>query len=88
MTIYKVTRGNSYSNNVEETFFTSRDKAFGYIVGRYAENKIKPHAIKRMTGYKTEFCYDIEMLLNVKNCMEYNYLMNGEFFYIDPIMIL
>jgi len=88
MKIYKVIRGNSYTNNAEEIFFTSRDKAFGYIIGRYAENKIKPHAIVRNTEGTASFCYDIEQLLNIKNCNKYKYLMNGDFFYINSITVL
>ncbi len=89
MTIYKVVRGNSYTNNAEEVFFTSRDKAIGYIIGRYAEAKKKPYGrVRQADWYNGAFCYDVDELLNIKNWNKYNYLMNGEFFYINSIKVL
>ena len=89
MTIYKVIRGNSYTNNAEEIFFTSRDKAIGYIIGRYAESKEKPHGVTRQPDwYNASFCYNPEMLFSIKNWNRYRYLINCEYFYIDSIKVL
>lgn len=88
MKVYKVIRGNSFTDNAEEIFFTSRDKAFGYIIGRYAESNAKPLATVRHTGVMKKFCYNTDMLFNVKNCTEYDYIIKGEYYYINVINVL
>lgn len=91
MTIYKVTRGNSYTKNAEEIFFTSRDKALGYIIGIYAENKRTPAGrVRQADWWNADFCYDVEKLFDVKNLSKYNYLnmKSSDYFYIDSIKVL
>lgn len=86
MKIYKVTRGNSYTDNAGEIFFTSRGKAIGYIIGRYAESQEKPHGRARQSS--ANFCYAPEKLFDSKNWNKYFYIIKGEFFYIDVITVL
>lgn len=89
MTIYKVTRGSSYNNNEEEIFFTSRDKAIGYIIGRYAESREKPRGRERRPDWwNGSFCYTAEKLFSLRNWNKYLYLINCGFFYIDAINVL
>jgi len=92
MTIYRVTRGTSYTKSAEEIFFTSRDKALGYIIGRYAEDGRTPVGrVRQADWWNASFCYNAEKLFDVKNLSKYNYLnmkYSGDYFYIDPIKVL
>ena len=88
MKVYKVIRGNSYTNNAEEIFFTSRDKAFGYIVGRYAESHAQPIATVRNNEMMKTFCYNADILFDIKNCTKYDYIIKSEYFYINIVNVL
>lgn len=91
MKIYKVVRGSSCRAIEEEIFFTSRDKALGYILGYMTKTKEQLRGYpKQEDWWKAHWCYNKEILFNSKNWNEFKYVFNNGsgFFYIEQVEVL
>ena len=89
MKIYKVVRGSSYRAVEEEIFFTSREKALGYILGYLTKAKEQLHGYpKQENSWEAWWCYDKEILFNSKNWNKFKYVYGLGFFYIEQVEIL
>lgn len=91
MKIYKVVRGASYRAVEEEIFFSSCDKALGYILGCMTENKeiLRGYPKQEDNGWKAQWCYNKEILFNSKNWNKFKYVLNNGFgfFYIEQVEV-
>lgn len=88
MKIYKVIHGNSVVENDKEIFFTSREKALGYIIGFYSRANEKPRAItKRPDWWNGQWCYNEKMIFDIKNWNKYKFIIGNEHMRIEAIEV-
>ena len=78
MKVYKVITAD-HRKDKEEKFFTSKNKALGYIIGILANEKYFAAIVRRTDNrwYDTSWCYDTEVIFDSKNWNKYEYVMNG-----------
>ena len=91
MKIYAVNKDTSYGRNVETLYFTSRDKALGYILGLYSANNERPRGYdKEKEWYNATWVYDVEFLTSAKNCDKFKYVMaaGNASYHIEKINVL
>lgn len=75
MKVYAVVKGTSYTNNAETIFFTSKNKALGYIYGMMTNG---PRGYeKEKQWYNSTWCYDEHKLFDSKNWDKYVYVTDG-----------
>lgn len=76
MKVYKVSVIQYRQAVLDEKFFTSREKAIGYVIGLFGD-KDKYRAIERQVDwYNARWCYDTEKMFNVKNWNKYEYVID------------
>ena len=76
MKIYAVIRDTAYTTNTELSFFTSHEKALGYILGIIAEKKESLRGYyKKDAWYNSEWCYDESILANSKHWNDFKYVL-------------
>ena len=78
MKVYKVTTA-EHRVDKEEKFFTSKNKALGYIIGIMSNEKYPRAIVRQADGrwWNTTWCYDAEIMFDSKNWNKYEYVMNG-----------
>lgn len=78
MKIYKVITA-EHRTDMKEEFFTSKNKALGYIIGCMSSEK-HPEAIVRQADgrwWNAPWCKDTEIIFDSKYWNKYEYVMNN-----------
>lgn len=90
MKIYRIVKNTPYKNRAEEKYFTSREKALGYIMGLVSKDTHMGAYSKNEEWYNATWCYDYEKLFNVKNWNKYCYVTDSgsTVLYIEQIDVL
>ena len=91
MKIYAVIKDTSYCKDVEKIYFTSKNKALGYILGLYRANNEQARGYdKKKQYYNATWIYDLEVLMDAKNCEMFKYVMasGGATYRIEKINVL
>ena len=77
MKIYKVICGTPYNDCAEEMFFTSREKALGYIIAKFGIHQFSGYNKKEPYYSTNTWTNDPDKLFNIRNWNKYKYVVNG-----------
>lgn len=75
MKVYAVVKTTSCSGRTTSIFFTSKNKALGYIIGIIKDQPVKAYD-KEKEWYNSVWCYDIDKLFDTKNWNKYKYVID------------
>lgn len=90
MKVYAVIKDTPYRKESEIVYFSSREKALGYILGVLTTRNETPRGYdKKEESYNAKWCYNKEQLFDTKNWNVYKYVMaGGATYHIQKIDIL